>query len=105
METVIVACKIVSGVRISEDFTAAGPKPIPPEIPFNLRPSRPGGFQLTRDCPKDVWDSWFSVNAKSPMVKNGLIFADADEAVVRRHCILHKNAQSGLEQTPRGWKL
>jgi hypothetical protein len=55
------------------------------------------GFALTYGCPKALWDAWVEQNKSLDMVKNGLIFAHAQEASVKAMAKERVKQLSGLE--------
>ena len=56
-----------------------------------------GGFRITKDVPKAIWDSWYEHNQKSDMVRNGLIFASEKYEDTKAFAREHESAMSGLE--------
>ena len=56
-----------------------------------------GGFAITSDVPKDLWDQWFAANRTGELVKRGLIFAFDRAADAQDHAKAHASTRSGLE--------
>lgn len=57
-----------------------------------------GGYALTDNVDKDLWDLWLSQNKNSDMVKNGLIFANEKSDSVVGKAKDGANIRSGLER-------
>lgn len=49
--------------------------------PGTARQNEMGGYVLTPNFPKAIWDKWIETNKDSTMVVNELIFADIDTNV------------------------
>ena len=87
MTTVTVACRIPNGIRIG-DIVIHGPKAHTqhlentPPLPLIV-----GGFVFNSGIDQAVWDRWFQANQNSDMVKNGMIYGDVDENVVRQKAL------------------
>ena len=117
--TVTVACKIPNGIimRVHEqhDFheTVPGGPPRPakravekarfniagPAAPFGMVPKTDvaGGYALTHNVPKDLWDAFKAQHSDSDMIVNKLLFAyEKPEATVSEAKNARKNL-SGLE--------
>lgn len=121
--TVTVACKIPHGIimqlcketKVVED-TQAGPRertrfdrvgervfirgnsyPVSPAPGFPERGPQAGGFALTYDVDAEFWAEWLKQNSRSPMVKNGLIFATPTTERTTAQALEHKTLRSGLE--------
>jgi hypothetical protein len=104
MRTVIVACKIPSGLNLGDGVIIAGPKPILPGQSYDPR-SRPGGFILNREVSADVWERWVKANADSAAIQGGLVFGHENYGVVYNWCTAHAKSRSGFEQAPQGMKV
>ncbi len=88
MTTVTVACRIPNGIRIG-DIVIHGPK-AHVGAPQDWSPNTPmsvGGFVFNSGIDQAVWDGWFQANQNSDMVKNGMIYGDVDENVVRQKAL------------------
>jgi hypothetical protein len=57
-----------------------------------------GGYALTPGVPKDLWEMWLAQNAKSLLVKNGLIFAVPKVEDARVEADKRKTIKSNLER-------
>jgi hypothetical protein len=91
-----VACKMPHGLRIGR-ITLNKPLTQLPGTPA-VEPPYPmySGFAITGNVPEADWDDWYSANKDGDMVRNNLIFASSDIAIVRQWCAAHRNAQTGL---------
>lgn len=90
-DIVHVACKIASGIALggADGVKVAGTAFEPqPGIPG---PPRPGGFAITSNVPRDVWEQWLHDNERSVMVTRQLIFADPDLATLKAKAISLRN--------------
>lgn len=119
-DVISVACKLRNGIIIREMHKTIEAEPVQgggmrentyyrpteaqvvihgTEVPFGL--PQPilieGGFRVTRDVPKDLWDSWYEHNKKSDLVRNGLIYASEKYENTRGHAREHEKAITGLE--------
>ena len=56
-----------------------------------------GGFRVTRNVPKDIWDSWYDANKKSDLIARGLIFASEKFDDIRAFSREHEKVVTGLE--------
>lgn len=56
-----------------------------------------GGHGITPGIPKDFWDEWLRRNKNTPMVRNGLIFADESAARVAGEANSRKENETGFE--------
>lgn len=64
-----------------------------------------GGFAITPNVPKDIWDKWLSQNKESDMVKKGIVFAQDSLDSARDAGADHKDQKSGLERlVPKDFK-
>ena len=115
METVTVACKIPNGMILHHQ-PEGGAKltiklngnrnPIHPKTGRELRKfevageaaSGIGGYGLTPNVPKDLWDKIYAESKDTPPFANGLIFALGDTASAR-DCAkeLSPDMHSGLD--------
>ena len=100
METVTVACKIPNGLILHHQ-PQGGPKvelringnrlPVHPKTGRELRKfeiagessSGIGGYGLTHNVPKDLWDKIAEESAQTPPFANGLVWALGDAASAR----------------------
>ena len=125
-ETVTVACKIASGLRIAahvwQEYDEPGPtmskraKRAVEVASFVLNgpnstlplgmPSRAGvfpmlatsgGYALTPGVPKDLWDRWFEDNRNSDMVRGRLVFCASTEDRAKDESRELQNERSGFE--------
>lgn len=119
-ETVIVACKVLSGMRCrihkltkvtevgmgstrtvqqwletDKEFVLAGPAHAQNEGP---RHQVVGGFALTYGVRKDYWDEWRTQNADLPAVRNGLVFAYENREKAIDAAKERKGIKTGLER-------
>ncbi len=95
MSTVIVACKIPSGLNLGDGIVLIGPKPLIPGQPYE---SRPGGFILNRGIDAVVWERWVKANADSAAVQGNLVYGHENYGVVYNWCRSHAKSRSGFEQ-------
>lgn len=56
-----------------------------------------GGYRLTPNVPKDLWENWLAANRDSDLVRNHLVFAAPQERDVAAWSREHEAARSGLE--------
>jgi hypothetical protein len=56
-----------------------------------------GGYALTPNVDKDIWDNWFEANRNGAMVKNGLIFAYEKPDHAQAEALNRENVLSGME--------
>lgn len=56
-----------------------------------------GGYGITSGIPRDYWEKWLSVYKDTPLVKNGLIFAQPDEMCARARAAEGAKLRTGLE--------
>jgi hypothetical protein len=86
---------VLKAEQLPGEFVVAGnsfPQGVGPKVPME------GGFALTPNCPKELWDRWFAANKDSPMVKNGLIFAHGSEKNTVAEAREKEAVRSGLER-------
>lgn len=76
-EIVTIASKVPQSLNIG-GIIVIGMGRIPPGT---LRDNELGGYVLTTNFPKELWDKWIAANRESTMVVNELIFADMDANV------------------------
>jgi hypothetical protein len=94
--TIVVACKVSNGLRLSQDVVIRGTH-------AEGDPSRrPGGYVLT-SVPRDLWEMWLRDNHDSAVVVNGLVFAEDDEDAARLRARRQSRTRSGLEAAPLNW--
>lgn len=55
------------------------------------------GYRLTPDVPKPLWDNWYAANKNSDLVKNHLVYANAERDSVKAWSREHESAQTGFE--------
>lgn len=55
---------------------------------------------ITKGVPLEDWQEWYERNKKSDLVRNDIVFGDADYAVVVQWARAHGRTRSGLEQGP-----
>lgn len=124
--TVTVACKLPHGVELrifdmidAVEPTRDGGKPIKVAQPrpqtFIVRgasypeggamPPIAGGFALTSGIPKEFWDKWLEDNAKSDMVRNGMIFAHSSSRNVEAEAREKEKQSSGAERLDPNGKV
>jgi hypothetical protein len=118
-DTVTVACKLPNGLRLRifkmreiSEQAPGGPRTIEqsfqvgptivvrgPALPFGVVPSELiiGGYALTKDVPRDFWETWLEQNVDLDCVQKGLIFArkNTDDAVAKAKD--RSTIKSGLE--------
>lgn len=119
-ETVTVACKVPNGYILqcwqrvnSTEPSPSGAREI--EIaqkvgePITLNgPARPltggvspypiiGGYGITYNVPKDIWDKWLADNAEADVVKNHQIFAYEKRERAEDRAKDQKSVRSGME--------
>lgn len=94
MVMVTVACKIPNGIHIG-DIVIHGPK-AHIQSDASPPPSTVGGFVFNHGIDQAIWDRWFQANQNSDMVKNGMIYADENENVVRQKALGISPGNSGL---------
>jgi hypothetical protein len=70
-----------------------------PSVPFGQVPEYAiiGGYALTPNVDKELFDAWLEQNADHPAVKAGLIFAHARPGMVTDRAKEQKALLSGLE--------
>ena len=56
-----------------------------------------GGYRITRNVPKRIWDSWFDANKNSDLVKNKIIYASEKRDDVHAFAREHEKVVTGLE--------
>ncbi len=56
-----------------------------------------GGYALTPNVPKDLWDNWLAANRNSDMVKHRLIFAHERADYAQDKAKEHEATRSGFE--------
>lgn len=56
-----------------------------------------GGYGLTSNVPKDLWEEWLAQNADYPPVKNGLIFAHTQRRSAETYATEHAELKSGFD--------
>lgn len=89
--TYIIGCKLPAGLTISHEgqsMTLAGAND---SLLIN-------GFGITRDVPADLWDGFAKLFADKPLIKNGIVFAVADESSAKDASAERKDQKTGLEQ-------
>lgn len=75
--------------------------------PQNMAPRSEiaGGYGLTPNVPKQIWDTWLEQNKDSMLVKNRIIFAQPSAESVRDQAGDQKEVRSGLERLqPKDFK-
>jgi len=87
--------KVKVNVPMEETFTAYGYAHPQNAAPHCLILD---GYAITPGCPKAFWEVWLSQNKNSAMVKNGVIFAQNNEASVRDRAKDGKDIKSGMER-------
>lgn len=123
-QTVIVACKIPTGLELQlcvsrefwedtptgakkrEKFVRTGktvliegcgyPSGTPPKG-YPERPHMVGGYALTYGVDKEFWDAWLKQNVESSFVISGQIFAHGQPESIRSNAKENKDVRSGLE--------
>lgn len=63
---------------------------VPPPLLF-------GGYRMTPNVPKDLWDEWLKANRDSDMVRNRLIFAQDDDRRTQDEAKSYGSIETGLE--------
>lgn len=56
-----------------------------------------GGYALTHNVPKDLWDNWLEGNAEGSLVKNKIVFAYEKAADAQDAAKDHESTVSGFE--------
>jgi hypothetical protein len=56
-----------------------------------------GGYALTSNVPKELWEMWREQNADGDLVKRELIFAYGDDRDAAKHAVANGSERSGLE--------
>lgn len=90
MATVIVGCKLPSGIHAElggKVVTLAG----------SNSSSLIGGFGITREVDKDFMDAWLKAEAKNPIVANGLVFIAGSEREAEKAVSEREKEASGFE--------
>ena len=64
-------------------------------------PATAGGFVLTHNVPKDLWDAWLAQNKDLDLVKNGLVFAHEKSVNANAEAREKESLRSGLEPIDR----
>lgn len=118
-ETVTVACKLPNGlvlrvfnmVERSELVLGGGSRKIKQAVqsdhapikingcaaPFGSPQALYGGYALTPNVPKDVFDEWLKQNADADVVRNNLIFAADKTDYVADKATEQRDLTSGLQ--------
>jgi hypothetical protein len=120
-ETVTIACKLPHGLQLrvyemverDEMVVGGGLRKrkvavARPEVAYVYGWSHPqnaapkaqmvGGYALTPNVSKDLWDRWLQLNGDSMMVKNGLIFAHGKTDSTVAQAKDGEKVRSGLER-------
>jgi hypothetical protein len=90
---------IVKGI-VGTEFDCAGPAStnhVSPNMFDMLSRSHPGGYALTNQVPREIWQSWLSYNRDTPLYREGLIFALGDPADAAVEARSRASITSGLE--------
>lgn len=125
--TVAIACSAPSGIILRKFVQIDNPNPVgpmgrePPKMwiadpeakPVRVRGPNTGrgadsksirfavagGYAITRNVPRDVWESWLEHNQKSPLVRNRMIFAcpSANEAEAEAEKAGHKSGYEPMD--------
>jgi len=68
-------------------------------VPFGAVPKCQivGGYALTPNVSKDLWDNWYQANKDTPLVKKQIIFAYESISKVEGHARECKDILSGFE--------
>lgn len=89
--TYIIGCKLPAGLVISHE----GQK-------FKLTGANDSmlinGFGITRDVPADLWEGFAKTFAEQPLLRNGIVFAVADEASAKDASQEREGQKTGMEQ-------
>ncbi len=56
-----------------------------------------GGYGITSGIPREFWEEWLRTNARSDIVKNGLIYAESSDAKARKRAVEGAKLRTGLE--------
>lgn len=89
MALVTVGCKLPNGLHLDLDGRRATIN--------GANSSRiVGGYGLT-EVDKDLWEAWAKAYAESPLIKNGLVFAQGSAASAEAKAKEQAEIKSGLE--------
>lgn len=56
-----------------------------------------GGYRITQNVPKSLWDAWYAANKHSDLVKNRLIYASEKREDAEAFSREHESVVTGLE--------
>jgi hypothetical protein len=56
-----------------------------------------GGYRITRNVPKTLWDAWYEANKASDIVRNRIMFASEKHEDVKAFSREHETVMTGLE--------
>jgi hypothetical protein len=56
-----------------------------------------GGYRITRNVPKALWDAWYEANKASDLVRNRIVFASEKHEDVKAFSREHEAVMTGLE--------
>jgi hypothetical protein len=94
LETVTVGCKLPNGLHLDID----GPEG---KKRFTLKGANSstvvGGFGITENIPKDFFEEWARLYAKSIVVANGIVFAYKDSKGAEAIAKERKSLKTGFE--------
>lgn len=67
--------------------------------PSNPRPPllAEGGYRITPNVPKKLWDAWYEANKASDLVKNRIVYASEKRADAEDFSREHEKVLTGLE--------
>lgn len=56
-----------------------------------------GGYRITRNVPKALWEAWYEANKASDLVRNRIVFASEKHEDVKAFSREHETVMTGLE--------
>lgn len=91
----IIGCKLPSGLTISHEGQSLKLAGANDSLLIN-------GFGITRDVPAELWDGFAKTFADQPLIKNGIVFAVADDNSAKDASAEREDQKTGLEQLDPG---
>lgn len=65
--------------------------------PGDTPPILIGGYRITPNVPKRLWDNWYAANKDSDLVKNHIVYARSQQSDAEAWSREHEKAPTGLE--------
>lgn len=89
--TYIIGCKLPAGLVISHEGQKVKLAGTNDSLLIN-------GFGITRDVPAELWEGFAKTFADQPLLRNGVVFAVADEESAKDASQERKDQKTGMEQ-------